>query len=339
MTKVAILGAGAFGTSLAAHFAKMAHEVFLWAFEKDLPEKINGQHKNEDFLPGVTLPASIRCENDFDLACRDAALVIFACPSRFMRRIAAEAAPYIQGDTIVAVVSKGIENETHALMTEILDQCLANTAPGNICAISGPSFAIEVAEGLPTDIVAASPGFLAARKVQKIMHAPFFRVYTSDDPVGVQLGGSLKNVIAIAAGVCDEFGLGYNARAALITRGLTEMTRLGMAKGANPITFLGLAGIGDLILTCTGDLSRNRTLGRRLARGESPQEIIANSKTVSEGFYAAKSAYNMSLHYGVDMPITQQVYAVLYEGKTILDASRELMSREFKNEFKGIIHA
>jgi glycerol-3-phosphate dehydrogenase (NAD(P)+) len=237
------------------------------------------------------------------------------------------------------VVSKGIENETLCLMTEVLEETLTGVAPANICAVSGPSFAKEVADHLPTDIVVASPGFIAARKVQPLLHSPIFRVYTSDDPVGVELGGALKNVIAIAAGVCDAFGLGHNARAALITRGLTEMTRLGLAKGANPITFLGLAGIGDLILTCTGDLSRNRTLGKRIAGGEDPREILENQRAVAEGFYAAKSTYDLAKKLNVDMPISEQVYLVLYKGKTIPDAARDLMSREFKNEFKGIIHA
>lgn len=339
MPNICVIGGGAFGTSLACHSAKLGHKVRLWIFEKELVDTINETRHNEMYLPTVVIPEGVKFTGDFEYACENAELIIFATPSKFLRAISEQAAPFIPRDSVVSLVSKGIENETLNLMGEVLEQTLPEIPPANIVTISGPSFAIEVAEGLPTDVVAASPGFLAARKVQPLLHSPLFRVYTSDDPVGVCLGGALKNIIAIAAGVSDEFGLGNNARAALITRGLTEMTRLGMAKGANPITFLGLAGIGDLILTCTGDLSRNRTLGRRIAKGENPKEILANQKAVAEGFYAAKSAYDLAKKLDVDMPITEQVYAVLYEDKAIPDAAKDLMSREFKNEFKGIIHS
>lgn len=339
MGKISIVGAGAFGTSVAIHAANLGHDVGLWVFEKDLVEKIRQTRINDLYLPGITLPGSLQVSNSMEETLDNAQLVIFACPSQFLRVISSQAAPFIHADSIISVVSKGIENGTLCLMTEVLEQTLPDIAPANISVISGPSFAIEVAEGLPTDVVAASPGFIAARKIQPLLHTPIFRVYTSDDPKGVQLGGALKNVIAIGAGVCDAFGLGHNARAALITRGLTEITRLGLAKNANPITFLGLAGLGDLILTCTSDLSRNRTLGKRIAQGENPKEILAGQRAVAEGFYAAKSAYNLAKSLSVDMPITQQVYEVLYENKTIQDAARDLMAREFKNEFKGIIHA
>ena len=338
MNKVAVIGGGAFGTSLAIHSSKMGHDVSLWVLEKELKDIIKASGANSLYLPDIPIPSKIEVTNDMAKACEKANLVIFACPSRFLRDVSIKAAPYISNDSIICSVTKGIENQTLLLMSEVLEETLPTIPPANICILSGPSFAIEVAQELPTDVVIASVGFIAARKIQPLLHSPIFRVYASDDPKGVSLGGALKNIIAIAAGVCDEFGLGANARAALITRGLTEMTRLGMAKGANPITFLGLAGIGDLILTCTCDLSRNRTLGKAIARGENPKVILENQRAVAEGFYAAKSAYNLANKLHVDMPITFQVYSVLYEGKTIPDAAKDLMSREFKNEFKGIIH-
>jgi glycerol-3-phosphate dehydrogenase (NAD(P)+) len=339
MSRISVIGGGAFGTSLAIHCARIGHDVRMWVYEPELAKTINDKKVNNLYLPGHDLPKGITAYNDFAPALENAELVIVACPSNFLRVISTQAAPFVPTEAIVSIVTKGIENETLLLMGEVIEQTMPNISPANICSISGPSFAKEVAQGLPTDVVAASPGFLAARKLQPMLHSPLFRVYTSDDPKGVSLGGSLKNVIAIAAGVSDEYGMGHNARAALITRGLTEMTRLGMAKGANPITFLGLAGIGDLILTCTGDLSRNRTLGRRIAKGEDPVEILKNQRAVAEGFYAAKSAHNLAKKLGVDMPITEQVYQVLYEGKTIPEAAKDLMTREFKNEFQGIIHS
>lgn len=339
MSRIGIIGAGAFGSALSIHASRLGHEIRLWVFEPELAAIIAKTRQNEFYLPGVTLPDQIHPTHDLQEACEGVDLLVFACPSKFLRTVSAQAAPFVPADAVVTVLSKGIENETRNLMTEVLEQTLVGVAPANISILSGPSFAIEVAEGQPTDVVVASPAFLAARKIQPILHSPLFRVYTSDDPVGVQLGGALKNIIAIAAGVCDQLGFGHNARAALITRGLTEMTRLGLAKGANPITFLGLAGIGDLILTCTSDLSRNRTLGRKIAQGGDPTKILSETRSVAEGFYAARSAHNLAHELDVDMPITEQVHAVLYDGKTIPDAARDLMSREFKNEFKGIIHA
>jgi glycerol-3-phosphate dehydrogenase (NAD(P)+) len=269
-------------------------------------------------------------------ACKGSELVIFACPSKHMRVISNQVAQHIAAETLVCVVSKGIDSGTLQLMTEVLAETLTNVPVENIAVLSGPSFAKEVALSRPTDVVVASPGCAAAERIQKLLHTGVFRVYSSDDVVGVQLGGALKNVMAIATGACDEFGLGENARAALITRGLAEITRLGVAKGANPITFLGLAGMGDLVLTCVGDLSRNRTLGRKIARGEKPDDILAKTRTVAEGFFAAKTARALGQSLDVDMPITEQVYSVLYEGKSLLDAAKDLMQREFKAEFRGI---
>jgi glycerol-3-phosphate dehydrogenase (NAD(P)+) len=337
MARIAVIGAGAWGTALAIQASRAGHDTVLWAFEDGLVDTINGRHVNDLYLPGERLPRSLAATADLAAACSGATLVVFACPSKFMREISSRASPHVAPDATVCVVSKGIEAGTLALMTEVLRETLSHLPPDAIAVLSGPSFAKEVARSLPTDVVVASPGCQAAREVQRLLHRGVFRVYTSDDVVGVQLGGALKNVVAIAAGACDELGLGDNARAALITRGLAEITRLAVAKGANPLTFLGLAGIGDLVLTAAGDLSRNRTLGRRVARGEKPADILASQRTVAEGFFAAKTAYELGTSLGVDMPITKQVYEILHEGKTIVDAVRELLQREHKSETQGLV--
>lgn len=336
MSKIGVIGAGAWGTALAIQGARAGHEVKLWTFESELAETINSKHVNELYLDGERLPKNLVASSDMAEVTKGAELVIFGCPSKHLRTISTEAAPHIDPNSVVCVVSKGIEAGSLSLMTEVLADTLKGFPEENIAVLSGPSFAKEVARSLPTDVVVASPRCAAAIRVQKLLHRGVFRVYTSDDVVGVQLGGALKNVVAIAAGATDELGLGHNSRAALITRGLAEITRLGVAKGANPLTFLGLAGIGDLVLTAAGDLSRNRTLGRRIARGEKPEEILAQTRTVAEGFFAAKTAYELGKSLNIDMPITKQVYEVLYKGKSIQDAGQELMQRGHKSEFEGI---
>jgi glycerol-3-phosphate dehydrogenase (NAD(P)+) len=267
---------------------------------------------------------------------RDAQLVILAPPSQFLRRVAASIAAHVKADSIVAIASKGIEESTLELLSTALTEAMPQVGRERVVFLSGPSFAKEVAQGLPTDIVAASTESNAALEVQKLLHAPMFRVYTSADPIGVQVGGAVKNVIAVAAGACDGLGLGANARAALITRGLAEMTRLGVALGADPLTFLGLSGVGDLVLTCTGELSRNRTLGRRVADGVNPAEYVASQRTVAEGYSTAAAAYRLAQRVGVDMPITEQVYNVLHEGRPLLDALQRLVTRSQKEELAGI---
>jgi glycerol-3-phosphate dehydrogenase (NAD(P)+) len=234
------------------------------------------------------------------------------------------------------VATKGIEEGSLRLMSEVLAETLPEVPPERLAFLSGPSFAVEVARGLPTDVVLASQGGRAAREVQPLLHAASFRVYSSTDPVGVQVGGAVKNVIAVAAGACDGLGLGSNARAALITRGLAEITRLGVALGADPLTFLGMAGVGDLILTCTGDLSRNRTLGVRVAEGVDPQEYLATQRSVAEGFSTSAATWALARKLGVDMPITEHVYHVLHRGRPLRDAALMLVSRGFKEELAGI---
>lgn len=336
MAKIGVIGAGAWGTALAMQSARAGHEVVIWTFEPELAAAMNATRQNDLYLAGERLPEGVRATRELSDACGGAELVVFATPSKHLRATSERAAPHLPAGAVACVVSKGIESPGLALMTEVLAETLAELPRERISVLSGPSFAKEVARSLPTDVVVASPGCAAAEEVQRLLHFGVFRVYASDDVVGVQLGGALKNVIAIAAGAVDELGLGANASAALITRGLAEITRLGVARGADPLTFLGLAGMGDLVLTCSSDLSRNRTLGRRIARGEKARDILASTRTVAEGFFAAKTAWELSRSLNVDMPITSQVHDVLYEGKTILQAVQELMRRGFKSEFEGI---
>lgn len=336
MAKVSVVGAGAWGTALGTHAARLEHAVTLWAHEANVVEAINERHENALFLPGVTLPASLRATSDPAEAVAGADLVVLVPPSKFLRSVSTLVAPHIPADAVIVVATKGIEEGTQQLMSELLAQTLRGVGPERVAFLSGPSFANEVARGLPTDVAVASDRMVAASQVQKLIHAPTFRVYTSADPVGVQVGGAIKNVVAVAAGACDGLELGTNARAALITRGLTEITRLGVALGANPLTFLGQAGVGDLVLTCTGPLSRNRTLGMKVAAGVDPEVYLAGVRSVAEGYLTAAAAYNLSRRLGIDMPITEQVYHVLHERRPLLDALRRLLTREFKEELAGI---
>lgn len=338
MTRTAILGAGAFGTALAIYTAERGHDVRVWAFEKDLPAAVAQSGANEAFLPGIKLPAAIRWTNDMAEALADADLVLLMCPSAFVRRVATSARDLIPSGALVVSAAKGIEHDSLALMSQVLAEVL----PGRerrLCFMSGPSFAREIAQGLPADVAMASKDIETARRAQQLLHSPRFRVYASADVIGVELGGALKNVIAVGCGAADGLGFGDSARASLMTRGLAEITRLGVAMGANPLTFLGLAGVGDLILTCTGDLSRNRQLGKRLAKGEKPEEIVASQKAVAEGYVTAKPVYQLSRKLGVDMPITEAVYRVCYEGVHLLMAAMGLMNRESKDELAGIFFA
>jgi glycerol-3-phosphate dehydrogenase (NAD(P)+) len=257
-------------------------------------------------------------------------------PSQFLRAVSTRVAPALGPDTLVVVASKGIEESATPLLSDVLAQTLPAVGPDRLAFLSGPSFAREVAQGLPTDVVVASTGMVAARSVQDALHSPMFRVYASGDAVGVQVGGAVKNVIAIAAGACDGLSLGLNARAALTTRGLAEIGRLGVALGADPLTFLGLAGVGDLFLTCSGDLSRNRRLGMAIAEGADPQQYVQAHKSVAEGYHTSAAAWALAQRNGVDMPITEQVYHVLHGGRPLLEAMRLLMTRAQKEELLGI---
>src|SRR5207245_7584159 len=263
MARIAVVGAGAWGTALACHLARIEHVVTMWAYEPEVAEEIARRHTNSAYLPDASLPETIRASVDARQVAASADVVILVPPSSHMRAVSTLVAPGVLRDAIVVVATKGIEARTLKLMSMVLEETMPGLVRERLPFLSGPTFAREVAQGLPTDVVVASKGMGAARKVPELVHSITLRTYTSADPVGVQLGGAVKNVMAIATGACDGLRFGMNARAALITRGLAEMTRLGVALGADPLTFLGLAGVGDLVLTCTGDLSRNRTLGVR----------------------------------------------------------------------------
>jgi glycerol-3-phosphate dehydrogenase (NAD(P)+) len=336
MANVAIVGAGAWGTALAAHAARLDHAVRIWALEPPVVEDVNTRHRNEAFLPDVPLPASIRATSDAGEAVASADLVVLVPPSKYLRSVSTLVAPHVSSSALVVVASKGIEEGTLTLMSEVLAVTLPAVGPDRVAFLSGPSFAREVARGLPTDVAVASHRMTAARGVQRLVHAPMFRVYTSADPIGVQVGGAVKNVIAVAAGACDGLELGTNARAALVTRGLAEITRLGVALGANPLTFLGMAGVGDLVLTCTGALSRNRTLGMKVAEGADPAAYLASVRSVAEGFFTAAATHHLAQKLGVDMPITEQVYHVLHEGRPLLEAFKLLVTRAHKDELTGV---
>jgi glycerol-3-phosphate dehydrogenase (NAD(P)+) len=333
-TRIAVVGAGAWGTALAAHAARLGHDVRLWAREEDVVRDIAAHRQNRLFLPDVDLPPSIRASTDGAATCDGAELVVLVPPSAYLRHVAASFVPHVAPDATIAIATKGIEAETHRLTVDVVAEALSR--PKNeLVVVSGPSFAREVAAGLPTDVVAASKSDDRGAFVQSTLHSPFFRVYTSRDPVGVEIGGALKNVLAIAAGACDGLGLGTNARAALVTRGLSEMARLGVAMGGEPLTFMGLSGVGDLILTTTGALSRNRALGLKIAEGVDPAAYLASQVTVAEGYGTAKAGYELARIHQVEVPITEQVYRVLHEGKPLLEAMKSLMTRAQKEELWG----
>ena len=325
----AVVGAGAWGTALADLLARNGHQVRLWAYERDVAESINGKHENSRFLAGQKLASSLVADNDMTAVLSGAELVAIATPSQLLRKIIKDARRPLSSTAPVVIASKGIERGSLGLMTDVASEELPEAT---VVALSGPSFAAEVASCQPTAVVAASASTEAAELTQRALSSPYFRVYTHTDVIGVELGGALKNVMAVATGIAEGLGLGFNARAALITRGLAEMTRLGVALGAEQSTFAGLAGLGDLVLTCTGSLSRNRAVGVEVGKGRSLDEALAKRETVAEGVATAQSARDLAARHGVDMPIVDMVNRVLFEGQPARGAIAALMTRELRAE-------
>lgn len=336
--QLAIIGAGAWGTGLALHSARQGLKVTIWAHEPEVAAQINADRENKAFLAGVELPANITAVSDLGAALEGQKLVLMVVPSHVMRAMAKNMAPLISREAVVISASKGIEDETSATMVQILEEELPADLGLSLGALSGPSFAREVARGLPTAVTLAMNSSTLAKVVQTHLSSPTFRIYTSPDLVGVELGGALKNIYAIATGICDGFSLGLNARAAMLPRALGEMSRMAVAMGANPLTLMGLSGMGDLILTATGDLSRNRTVGLRLGRGEKLEDILAGSREVAEGVRNARSVRNMAARYQVKMPMAREVYRVLYEDKDPHQAMVDLLTRRLKDELDPQYH-
>src|SRR5580765_7935490 len=336
MSQIAIIGGGAWGTGLAIVLGrKGSHRVRLWAHEVDVCESINRQHVNERFLPGRLLPDSVSASNDFAAVLDGAQIIVSVMPSQHCRPLFARMRPLIRPRTLIVSATKGLEEGSLLRMSELIADALKrdDNLPALIGALSGPSFAQEVARGDPTAITVASQSPELLSTVQREFSDASFRVYTNSDIIGVELGGALKNIIAIAAGICDGLGLGHNSIAALITRGLAEMTRLVVACGGRAETMAGLAGLGDLVLTCTGGLSRNRSVGVELGRGKKLPEIIAGMHgMVAEGVFTTTAAVGLAHARGVEMPITEQMHAILHEGKSPKEALQELMTRTGKSE-------
>ncbi len=332
MEKVAVLGAGSWGTALAKVLADRGHAATLWGRSPDHMAAIQAEHVNKRYLPNAALPANLSATSDLAATIEGKPYVLTVVPSHTMREVMSRAAKSMAPGVTVISASKGIENESLASMDEVLKDSLPGPIGSRLAFLSGPSFAKEVGIGLPTAVVMASRDRQVAESSAALFRGDRFRVYTSDDVAGVELGGALKNVMAIAAGVADGLGLGHNSRAALITRGLAEITRLAVRKAANPLTLAGLAGMGDLVLTCTGDLSRNRTVGIGLGKGQTIEQVLAGMSQVAEGVKTTKSAHDLAERLGVEMPITHAIYRIIYDGVPAVEAMGELMLRAPKHE-------
>ncbi len=334
MTKIAVIGGGSWGTALAIAMtrSRAAHQVSLWVLEPEVCEAIRTRRVNDVFLPGFTIPNSVEPTNDLAAAVRGAGVILGVIPSAHARATYTRMLPHVSPDTAFVSATKGLDHGNLKRITEVIHEVCAPKFHPRVAALSGPSFAKEVAKGDPTAVVIASPDEELARMVQAEFSGPTFRLYANDDVVGVELGGAVKNIIAIAAGVCDGLGFGHNTVAALITRGLAEMTRLCVAMGGRRETMAGLAGMGDLVLTCTGGLSRNRSVGVELGKGRKLDEIVGSMRMIAEGVGTTAAAMKLAQKLGVEMPITEQMHAVLYENRPPLEAIRELMERRLKHE-------
>jgi glycerol-3-phosphate dehydrogenase (NAD(P)+) len=329
---IAVLGAGAWGTALAKSLSDKGHRVRLWCRREAHASAIERDRTNAEFLPGFRLGPTLHATSDLKAALTGADLVLIAVPSHVLREVLGKAGPHLDPRAPMLSASKGIEIGTLKLVSEIFEDCLGPETHDRVAYLGGPSFAKEVAQGMPTAVVVACRNEAVAVRWQRALSTDRLRVYTTEDVVGIELGGALKNVIAIAAGISDGLGFGHNSRAALITRGLAEMTRLATKMGAHPMTLAGLAGLGDLVLTCTGDLSRNRTVGLELGKGRKLSEILAGVTQVAEGVRTTRAAYELARRVDVEMPITEAMYRILYEEYPAREAVVELMSRPSRPE-------
>lgn len=332
MSDLAIVGGGSWGTALALVLAPRFARIRLWVYETDLAERMRATRINDLYLPGFPLPAHVAVETDFAAALPDADTVLSVMPSHLVRPIYSRMLPYLAPSMVFVSATKGLENGTLRRASEVIHECVSPRFEPRVAVLSGPTFAREVARGDPTALVVASTDEPLAANVQSRFSGPSFRLYTSPDPAGVEIGGAVKNVVAIGAGVCHGLGLGSNTQAALITRGLAEMTRLAMALGGRPQTLGGLAGLGDLVLTCTGELSRNRTVGLQLAGGRKLEEIVSSMKMVAEGIKTTNAAVDLAQRHQVDMPICRQMFEMLNFGLPPREAIRRLMERALKGE-------
>lgn len=330
--RIAVIGAGSWGTALADHLGRAGYAVSLWAYEKEVAEEIGRKRENSVFLPGFRLSGNISPTSDLESAAGGADIILFVVPSHVARSVLKGLKQYLPGGVPLISATKGIETDTLLLPTEVIEDVLGEDWHPLVGTISGPSFAREVVRGLPTAVSLAAGDISLAVEAQAVFSSESFRVYTNPDVIGLQIGGAVKNVMAIAAGISDGLDFGNNARAALITRGLAEMKRLGISMGAAAETFAGLSGLGDLVLTCTGNLSRNRTLGMKLGEGLTLEEILASMKMVAEGVHTSEAIVKLAARQGVEMPICEQTHAIIHEGKKPTESFRELMSRVLKDE-------
>ena len=330
--RIGVVGAGSWGTALADLLACKGYQTDLWVFEKEVRDHIAQFNENQLYLPDHRLSPNLSASNDLSEVASDKHLIVIVVPSHVMRNVTRQMAGHLSADTIITSASKGIEQKTHLTMSGVINENIPEVDAERLAVISGPSFAKEVAQKIPTTVTVACRDHEVASRIQHVFATPYFRVYTSEDLVGVELGGSVKNVIAIASGILDGLGMGLNTRAALITRGMTEIRRLGLHLGANPRTFTGLAGFGDLVLTCTGNLSRNYSVGIKLGQGKKLQQILGEMHMVAEGVKTAKSVYNFSRKLGVEMPICHEIYHILYEDLEPKEALYSLMTRTLKQE-------
>ena len=332
MKNLAVIGAGSWGTALAIVLAPRFPQVRLWAHESDLAERMRTSRENEVYLPGFQLARHVEVTSDLPAALEGADVVLSVMPSHLVRHMYQEMLPHLRESMLFVSATKGLENGSLMRTTEVIREVLSASMQPRVAVISGPTFAKEVARFEPTALVVASPDSTAADQIQAAFSGPTFRLYTSQDTIGVEIGGSIKNVVAIGAGVLHGMGLGHNPMAALITRGLAEMTRLAVAMGGQPLTLAGLAGLGDLVLTCNGELSRNRTVGVELAHGRKLDEIVGSMKMVAEGIKTTNAAVDLAKRYSVEMPISQQMFQVINFGVSPREAIQRLMERSLKGE-------